>query len=97
MTAWLVPHIIWCLHGTVISPRDLISSISKPLFSAVFAAGISVSVVLYLGVNLSHLWRLVLAGGIMIIVYLSMLLLVLKQNTLYLDLIRGLRSSPSPD
>ena len=38
MTVWLVPHILWCLHGTVISPRDLFLAIIRPLLSAVVAA-----------------------------------------------------------
>ena len=31
MTLWLVPHIFWCLHDTVISPRELFSAISRPI------------------------------------------------------------------
>ena len=49
MTVWLVPHILWCLHGTVISPRDLFLAISRPLLSAVFAAAVAFGAHFYFG------------------------------------------------
>src|SRR5205823_14448709 len=38
MTIWLVPHIVWCLHGTTITPGDLFVAIWRP-FVASIAAG----------------------------------------------------------
>ena len=41
MTLWLIPHILWCLHGTVISPRHLLVAVGRPFLSAVVAAAFS--------------------------------------------------------
>ena len=29
MTLWLVPHVVWCLHNTVISPWDFLSNMAS--------------------------------------------------------------------
>ena len=42
MTLWLVPHILWSLHGTPISPRDMLVATSKPFFSALIAAAVRI-------------------------------------------------------
>src|SRR5690606_22906539 len=38
MCLWMVPHTFWCLHGTPISPVDLLPPIARPLFSGLAAA-----------------------------------------------------------
>ncbi|MEX0827833.1 MAG: oligosaccharide flippase family protein, partial [Haliea sp.] len=38
LTVWVVPHVIWTLHGTMISPWDLLSAISRPFLSSIVAA-----------------------------------------------------------
>ena len=93
MTVWLVPHILWCLHGTVISPRDLFLAFIRPLLSAVVAAVVTFEAHSYIMGWASPLLRLVLDASIMIITYYAMLLFVMGQSAHYLDLIRGLRSS----
>ena len=40
MSLWLVPHILWCVRGTLISPWELIPAISPPLMSALAAAAV---------------------------------------------------------
>ena len=41
MMVWVIPHIIWCVHGTPISPRDILLAVSGPLFSGVLAGGLA--------------------------------------------------------
>jgi PST family polysaccharide transporter len=91
MTLWLVPHIIWCVHGTVISSRDILKASSQPLVSAIVASALAFAAQIPYGESLSPLPRLFLGGGILLIVYLWMLLYVMGQKTFYLDLLRGLR------
>ncbi len=30
MTLWVVPHLLWCFHGTVVSFRDVVLVVSRP-------------------------------------------------------------------
>lgn len=93
MTLWLVPHIFWCLHGTPISPRDLLSAISGPLIAAAVAAALSFAAQFYLDQLTSPLLRLALGGGVMAVTYLSLLLLITGQDSPYLDTLRGLKGA----
>ncbi len=92
MTLWLIPHVLWCLHKTIISPRDLLDAVSKPLFSAGIAAAVAFSTQLYIGESVSPLLRLLLAIGVMGSTYALMLLFIMGQNVLYLDILNGLRN-----
>lgn len=94
MMLWLVPHMLWCLHGTPISAKDVVSAISRPFLSALFAG--SVSGALYSVTQLpTPILRVALGAGVFAIVYSFVLLFVAGQSKLYLELFRGLRTSPS--
>jgi O-antigen/teichoic acid export membrane protein len=93
MTLWLVPHIVWALHGTVISPWDLLLATCRPFFASIVAAAFAFGIQSYVGHLASPLLRLSLAGGVMIILYLLIFLFVMGQRTFYFDLLRGLRGS----
>lgn len=95
MSLWLVPHIIWCLHGTVISPRDLFLAISRPFVSGVVAGLCAFAIQHYFGPSLGAFVRLFLGGGIVFTTYILVLLFVLGQRSFYLDLLRGLKGSPA--
>ena len=94
MTLWLVPHILWCLHGTAISPRDIFLASSRPFLSAIVAAAFTFGAQMYLGEWVSPLSRLALEAGIMVLIYFLLLLFVKEQRNLYLDLLKGLRADP---
>jgi PST family polysaccharide transporter len=97
MTLWLVPHIAWCIHGTMISARDILQVIRQPLISGIVAAVFSFAVQFFCGQSLSPFPRLVLGGVVLIGVYLWMLLYAMGQKAFYLDLFRGLRRRSSVD
>ena len=40
MTLWVVPHIVWCLHGTMISPWDLFLAAGRPFLAGIVAAAV---------------------------------------------------------
>jgi PST family polysaccharide transporter len=90
MTLFLVPCLVWCVHGTIISPEDLFKTVSRPFLSA-FAAGI-IAYVFHASTAqaLNPAVMLLLGGGIMLAVYLWVLLFVLGQRDFYLDLVKGL-------
>jgi O-antigen/teichoic acid export membrane protein len=92
LTVWLVPHVLWCLHGTAISPRDLFWTISKPLLSAVVAAAAASGAHFYFGGWRPLMLSLAVDATIMVAVYYTMLLFVMGQANLYYTLIRDLRS-----
>ncbi len=92
MTIWLVPHILWCIHGTNISFGDILGVVKRPVVSAVVAATIAFAVQFQFAQNLPPLLRLVIGCGILFAIYAVMLLYVMGQKAFYVDLIRGLAS-----
>lgn len=93
MTLWLVPHILWCLHGTPIAPGDLLSAVGRPLLSGVAAASAALVVQHFAAPIPFPLVRLTLAGSAMLVVYLSALLFVMRQKDFYVDLLRALKGA----
>ena len=94
MLLWLVPHVMWCLHNTVISPWDLFLATCRPFFASILAATFAFVVQLYSSQLPSPFWRLAVGGGIMVSLYLWIFLFVMGQKSFYFDLLRGLKSSP---
>ena len=64
MTLWLVPHIAWCIHGTMISSRDILNASGQPFLSAIVAAACAFTAQFFYGQSLSPFPRLLLGGGI---------------------------------
>jgi O-antigen/teichoic acid export membrane protein len=93
MTLFLVPCLIWSVHGTVISARELLGTVSRPCLSA-FAAGVVAYFFHASAANsLNAFSMLLLGGGIMLAVYLWVLLFVLNQRNFYFDLLGELIGS----
>jgi O-antigen/teichoic acid export membrane protein len=95
MTLWVIPHIAWCVHGTVISFNDILLAVSRPLASGIFAGGLAFGARLAYGQFFSPLPRLVLESSILLVTYIPILLFVAGQKSFYLDLLRGLRGPSS--
>ena len=94
MTLWVVPHIAWCVRGTVISLRDIFDAVRRPLVSSVVAATLAFGLQLFFGSLLTPLPRLVLGSAILFGTYAGMLLYVMGEKTFYINLLRGLGSRP---
>ena len=88
MTLWLVPHIVWCLHGTMISPWDLFLAAGRPFLAGIVAAAFAFGVQFYFGQLESpfvetytrrrrYVWHIFL-----------MFLFVMGQKTFYFDLFK---------
>jgi len=95
MGLWVIPHIAWCVRGTVISFWDVIRTLSRPLLSGVVAGALVSPLQLYYGQMLSPVARLTLGYPVFLAAYLGMLMYVMGQKTFYLSLLRGLRQ-PTP-
>jgi PST family polysaccharide transporter len=90
MTLWIVPHIVWCVHGTVISVWDIFRIVSRPLLSGIVAAVLPFAMLVFHRQVSSPLPRLLLGVSVFLATYLGMLLFVMRQKAFYLDLLRGL-------
>jgi O-antigen/teichoic acid export membrane protein len=91
MMLWVVPHIAWCIHGTVVSLRDVMVTLSRPLFSGLAAGVLPFALQFFYSRLLPPLPRLVLGVSLFLGIYLMMLLVVMGQKTLYLELLRGFK------
>jgi len=93
MTLWLVPHVMWCLHGTVISVYDLLLAAGRPLLAGAFAALAAATFAAQVAHQSLPVMRLALGGVVMLGLYAWFLLVVMKQRSFYLDLLKGFRGA----
>ena len=88
MILWVVPVVVWAVHGTAISFKDVVKAVKQPLFSGLVAAGVAFGVRLCCGQSLTILLRLALEGTVLLGAYVAMLLYVMGQKSFYVDLLR---------
>ncbi len=91
MILWVIPHIAWCVHGTGVSLRDILVTVSKPLLSGLVGAAVAFAVHRLCIPLMPALPRVVIAGVVLLIVYVGMLFYVMGQKALYMDVIKGFR------
>ena len=91
MTLWVIPHIAWCVHGTVVSLRDILLAVSRPLVSGIVAAGFAFGVQYLCGPSLSPLLRLLMGSTVLLAAYVGMLFYAMGQKDLYWSILRALR------
>jgi O-antigen/teichoic acid export membrane protein len=90
MGLWVIPHILWCIHGTMISFKDILRVLSRPVLSGLVAAGLPLALQVMYGDRLSPLHRLLIGCILFLSGYLGMLLYAMGQKAFYVDLVRGL-------
>ena len=89
MTLSVIPLIASCVYGTIISVKDFLPVVGRPLLSALVGGGCAYAVHALYGPSLSPLLRLTLGGGVLLLSYVWMLLYVMGQKAFYVDLLRG--------
>jgi O-antigen/teichoic acid export membrane protein len=97
MAVWILPHIAWSVQGTPISFRDVLQTLSRPLFSGLVASVLPLMIESSYGQQFPPLFRLVAGGVLFLGVYAGVLLYGMGQKAFYLDLVRGLRARPVLD
>jgi O-antigen/teichoic acid export membrane protein len=98
MSLWVVPHLVWCFRGTMVSFQDVLHVVGRPLAAGAAAAIASVATLYLVGPIASPLFRLLVGGSIFGVTYLMSLLIVMGQKSLYVDVLRAARASqPVPD
>jgi O-antigen/teichoic acid export membrane protein len=95
MCLWIFPHILWCVHGTSISARDILQAVSRPLASAILAGGLAFGVQQLCGQFVAPLPRLVLECSVFVGTFFGALLFAAGQKSLYFGLLRGLQAPSS--
>lgn len=90
LTLWLVPHVYWCLHGTVVLPMDIFHATVRPVIAALVATGLAWLVLQGLSGLPSAFMRLAVAGTVMMTAYVTILLFAMGQLEFYLTLFRAL-------
>jgi len=91
MTLWLAPHILWCLKGTMVSPREFLLAMWPPIASAAVAAAFAFAAQFYFAQWQSSLSRLLFGAFVMAVAYAGMLLFVMGRKSFYLGLLGQLR------
>ena len=95
LTLWVVPHIAWCVHGTVVSLTDIGRVLRRPLVSSLTAGAGAYALLFFFGQSWLAVFRLLFASAVFLSIYLGMLLYVMGQWEFYLGLLRRLKfSSP---
>ena len=96
MMLWVIPVVAWSVHATVISLRDILIVVCRPLASSALAGAVAFGVCsLYSG---SHLMRLILGSVVLIGTYLVTLLYIMNQKSFYADLLQKFTSrSPAEE
>ena len=89
MTLWVIPHILWCVHGTPVSFSDVLTTIAPPLASGVLAGGFAVVARWACGAAFPVWLRLLIESGVLFGAFYALLLFVAGQKSLYLDVLRG--------
>lgn len=93
MMLWLVPHLAWAIHGTMVGLKDIFVSISRPLASSLLALGGTYFAKLWLLDGLTAGQRLAAGSIILGTLYATLLLFAFGQKGLYLDIVRSVRGS----
>jgi hypothetical protein len=80
----------------VVSLRDLLLVVSRPVVAVLVASGVVVALGRFFPAHLSPFIRLSLDCAALFTIYLGILMYVTRQKTFYLDVLRGMKKgSPS--
>lgn len=92
MAVCALPLTAWAVHKTVISFRDIVLTVSRPLASGILAGGLTYALQLAYGRFFAPPSRLVLESSILLVIFMGILLFAAGQKSFYLDLVRGLKN-----
>jgi O-antigen/teichoic acid export membrane protein len=94
MTLWAIPHVVWSVHGTAISAREILLTVVRLLAPGILAGGLAYALRLLFGDYFSPILRLALENMVLFLGYFGVLWFDVAQRSLYIDLFRGLRPAP---
>src|SRR6266851_1313192 len=94
MTLLIIPTTIFGVRETVVSFRDVVGAVRRPLVSGVVAGALAFAMQFLYGQALPPIARLLLGCFILFVAYSGMLLYVMGQKAFYISLLRGLTGRP---
>jgi PST family polysaccharide transporter len=97
MMLWVVPHLLWCVRGTVVSFRDVARVVRGPLIAGIAGASAALVVLSVVGASWPRVARLLLECTVFGGVYLWVLLFVIGQKAFYLDVVRSINQRASKE
>lgn len=89
MVLWVVPHILLCVRGTMVSPKDILWAAGKPMLSGLVAAAL-VLAMQTLHIALPPIVSLGLWGSVLVIVHFGTLIFIMGEKEFYANLARGI-------
>jgi O-antigen/teichoic acid export membrane protein len=96
MTFWVLPHVLWCIYGTVITFGDVLRVMRRPLASGIVAVLVAMGSRLIVGEIFSPVPRLLLESCVLFLTFFTVLLCAVEQRSLYANLVVGLKGSSGP-
>ncbi len=94
MILLIIPTTIFGVRETVVSFRDVVGAVRRPLVSGVVAGALAFAMQFLYGQALPPIARLLLGCFILFVAYSGMLLYVMGQKAFYISLLRGLTGRP---
>ena len=95
LSIWVLPHIYWCIHGTMVSFGDVLSIVARTLGCGILAGALAFAFRFWWWQSISPLPRLFLESSVLVIVFFTALLFCAGQKTLYFDLVKTLKGNQS--
>jgi PST family polysaccharide transporter len=92
MFLWIVPAVAWAVRGTVVSTREVLMTVFRPLTLGMIAGVIALGVRAMCG-SMLPLPRLVIETSVLLATYFAALLFAGGPQSHYLDLVRSLMGS----
>lgn len=94
MLVWVVPAVAWAVQGTVLSMRDVVVALSRPMGASLAGGAVAVVFRFMYGAGISPFVRLILESTILLVTFAGVLLFAMGQSSFYFDLLR--RSTRQP-
>jgi O-antigen/teichoic acid export membrane protein len=94
MVLLAVPVIMWSKHGTLITGKDILRATAPSMVCSVVAAAVALAVSGVTSRVEMPFLRLVAESAVVFAVYLLMLLFVMKQKSMYVELLRDTKLWP---
>ena len=85
----VIPAALWTIHGTVITLRDILLTLSKPLLSGIFATCLTFGLEPLYNSQLPPLPRLVISTVIFGAAYVGMMFYVMEMKDFFIDIFKG--------
>lgn len=92
----VIPAALWAIHGTVITLRDILVTLSKPLFSGLYATCLTFGLEPLYNSQLPPLLRLVISISIFAAAYIGMMFYVMGMKDFFMDIFKGFIQPEAP-